>query len=300
MSATLLDGKALAAEIRKEVKEEIAASGLRPGLAVILVGEDPASLLYVKLKEKAAAEAGISVQRFDFGPDAEESSITSKIRELNADPSINGILVQLPLPPALNPNAIISQINPEKDVDGFHPKNVTGPLSPGIAGPLELIKKTGADLKGRHAVVVGNSSVFTQSFCDPLRAMHVRAEPTYPENFELMKKADILVVAVGRPGFVKPEMVKPGAIVIDIGTNRAGNPSDPSGTAKTVGDVSPEVAETASYITPVPGGVGPMTVAMLMKNIFELAKRQAEARSLDSLSEAESHDVRGGENDRGR
>lgn len=267
MPATLLDGKKEAAVIRAAVKEEIASSGLTPSLAVILVGEDPASQLYVGLKEKAAAEVGIIVSRFDYRADVSENAIISKIRELNRDPSVNAILVQLPLPLAINPNAVIAEIDPNKDVDGFHPQNTTGILSPGIAGPLELIQKTGTELKDKHAVIVGNSAVFTQSFCDPLRAMDVRAEPTYPENFELIKQADILVVAVGRAHFIKPEMVKAGAIVIDIGTSKING--------KTVGDVAPEVSEVASFLTPVPGGVGPMTVAMLLKNALELAKLQA-------------------------
>jgi len=266
MPAILLDGKIEAQKIRAELKEEITASGLKPGLAVILVGSDPASLLYVNLKEKAATEAGIVVHRFDYSADVDEATIVSKIHELNNDKNVNGILVQLPLPEKLNPNAIILEIDPAKDVDGFHPKNTTGLLSPGIAGPLALLDKTGVDLVDKHAVVIGNSAVFAQSFCDALRERHIRAEPTYPGNAALMKVADILVVAVGRPAFIKPEMVKPGAIVIDIGTNKVGG--------KTVGDVSPEVAEAASFMTPVPGGAGPMTVAMLLKNVVELYKQQ--------------------------
>lgn len=270
MSATLLDGKTLAASIRQEVKEEIASAGLKPGLAVILVGDDPASHLYVSLKEKAAIEVGIVVYRFDYPATTDERAIVEKIRELNVDAKVNGILVQLPLPEAMNPNMVIAAIDPAKDVDGFHPKNTTGILSPGIAGPLELLKKTGVELKDKHAVVVGKSAVFTQSFCDPLRVMHVRAEPTYPENLELMKQADILIVAVGRPAFIKTEMVKPGAIVIDIGTSKV--------EGKTVGDVAPEVMDIASFLTPVPGGVGPMTVAMLLKNTVELCKQQTSAK----------------------
>jgi methylenetetrahydrofolate dehydrogenase (NADP+) / methenyltetrahydrofolate cyclohydrolase len=268
MSAKILDGKTEAARIRAEIKEEISEQGLKPCLAVILAGDDPASHLYVGLKQKAAAEVGIEVRRYDYPADADERELTEKIRELGADSSVNGILVQLPLPAKLNPNAVIAAIDPAKDADGFHPKNVTGLLSPGIAGPLELIKKTGVTLKGLHAVVVGNSAVYTQSFCDPLRVLGCRAEPTFPENAELMRQADILVVAAGRPGFVKPDMVKEGAIVIDIGTSKVNG--------KTVGDVSPEVAEKAAYLTPVPGGVGPMTVAMLLKNTVELCKQQKE------------------------
>jgi methylenetetrahydrofolate dehydrogenase (NADP+)/methenyltetrahydrofolate cyclohydrolase len=269
MSAAILDGKNEALKIRAEIKKEIAAQGIKPVLAVILVGDDPASLLYVSLKEKAATEAGIAVQRFDFPAETEERAVISKIRELNADPGINAILVQLPLPDRLNPNAIIMEMDPEKDVDGFHPKNVTGIISPGIAGPLALLDKTGVDFKDKHAVIVANSAVFGQSFCDALRDRDVRAEPTYPENSELIKNADLLVVAVGRPGFIKPGMVKPGATVIDIGTNKVDG--------KTVGDVSPETSAVAAFMTPVPGGVGPMTVAMLLKNTVALYKRQKEA-----------------------
>lgn len=266
MPASILDGKTEALKIRADIKKEIAEQGLKPGLAVILVGTDPASLLYVSLKEKAATEAGIAVHRFDFPAETEERAVISKIRELNADPAINAILVQLPLPERLNPNAIIMEIDPEKDVDGFHPKNVTGIISPGIAGPLALLDKAELELKDKHAVVVANSAVFGQSFCDALRARDMRAEPTYPENAELIKKADVLVVAVGRPGFIKPEMIKPGAAVIDIGTTKA--------EGKTVGDIDPGTAAVASFMTPVPGGVGPMTVAMLLKNAVELYKRQ--------------------------
>jgi methylenetetrahydrofolate dehydrogenase (NADP+)/methenyltetrahydrofolate cyclohydrolase len=266
MSAILLDGKTEATRIRAELKEEITASGLKPGLAVILVGSDPASLLYVNLKEKAANEIGIKVFRSDLSITVTETELLAKIRDLNADAAVNGILVQLPLPEQFNPNEAIGAIDPAKDVDGFHPKNMTGLLSPGISGPLELIKKTGIELTGKHAVVVGNSDVFTQSFCDALRAAGAHAEPTYPENAELIKNADLLVVAVGRPGFIKADMVKTGAIVIDIGTNKVDG--------KTVGDVSPEVSEVASFLTPVPGGVGPMTVAMLLKNVVELYKQQ--------------------------
>jgi len=276
MSAIILDGKTEAQKIRDEIRDEIREQGLKPCLAVILVGDDPASHLYVNLKVKAATEVGIEVRRSDYPVETDERTISAKIRELNDDAAVNAVLVQLPLPQALNPNAIIAAIDPAKDVDGFHPKNMTGLLSPGIAGPLELIKKTGVGLKGKHAVVVGNSAVYTQSFCDPLRELDARAEPTYPGNSALMAAADILIVAVGRPGFVKPDMVKPGAIVVDVGTNKV--------EGKTVGDVSPEVAAKAAYLTPVPGGVGPMTVAMLLKNTVELYKQQnpVEAKPLQA------------------
>lgn len=266
MSAIILDGKKLAEEIRNRLKTEIATNKITPTLGVILVGDDPASHLYVSLKEKAALEVGITVKRRDFPAEATEASIIGQIREWNADPTINAILVQLPLPEKLNPNAVIFEIAPNKDVDGFHPKNTTGIISPGIAGCLALIDKTGVEINGKHAVVVGNSPVFTQTFVDALRQKHSVAEPTFPENFELMKKADLLIVAVGRPGWIKPEHIKPGAIVIDVGTNKVAG--------KTVGDVAPEAAAVASYITPVPGGVGPVTVAKLLENCVTLYKQQ--------------------------
>lgn len=262
----ILDGKKIAEEIRARLKKEIEKKKISPCLGVILVGNDPASVLYVSLKEKAANEVGIEIRRRDFDANAGETEIISQIKEWNADEKINGILVQLPLPEKLNPNAVVAEIDPAKDVDGFHPKNTTGLLSPGIAGAIALIQKTKTDLKSKHAVVVGNSPVFTQTFVDALRHMGAEAEPTYPENFELMKKADLLVVAVGRPAWIKSEHVKAGAIVIDVGTNKVDG--------KTVGDVSPEVAGVAAFMTPVPGGVGPVTVAKLLENCVELYKRQ--------------------------
>ncbi len=266
MPAILLDGKKLAEEIRTRLKKEIADKKITPTLGVILVGNDIASHLYVSLKEKAALLIGIKVIRHDYSENDEEVEIISQIREWNNDPNINGILVQLPLPNKFNPNVVINEINPTKDVDGFHPKNTTGIISPGIAGCLALAEKTGIDLSGKHAVVVGNSPVFTQTFVDALRHRHMVAEPTYPENFELIKNADLLVVAVGRPGWIKAEHIKPGAIVIDIGTNKVDG--------KTVGDVAPEVINTASYLTPVPGGVGPVTVAKLLENCVTLCEQQ--------------------------
>ena len=266
MSAIILDGKKLAEEIRGRIKEKISENKITPTLGVILVGDDPASRLYVSLKEKASLEVGIKVKRRDFTADTTEAAIIAQIREWNSDPQVNAILVQLPLPAEFNPNIVIGEINPAKDVDGFHPKNTTGIVSPGIDGCLALIELTGVEISGKHAVVVGNSPVFTQTFVDALRHKHAIAEPTFTENFELMKKADVLVVAVGRPGWVKAEQVKPGAIVVDVGTNKIDG--------KTVGDVAPDVANVASYITPVPGGVGPVTVAKLLENCVTLYEQQ--------------------------
>ena len=223
-------------------------------------------LLFLCNQEKAALEVGIKVIRYDLPSDVPESEITNRICEWNADKNMNGILVQLPLSEKFNPNIVIGEIDPAKDVDGFHPKNTTGLISPGIAGCLALIEKTGEKISGKHAVIVGNSPVFTQSFVDALRRKHAIAEPTYPENFELMKKADILVVAVGRPGWIKAGHIKKGAIVIDVGTNKIHG--------KTVGDVAPDAATVASYMTPVPGGVGPVTVAKLLENCLVLYRQQ--------------------------
>ncbi len=182
--------------------------------------------------------------------------------------------MQLPLPDQLNPNTVIAALDPKKDVDGFHPDNRTGVLPPVVAGTLVLLNKTG-NLKNKHAVVIAKSQVFAQNFCDALRVRDMHAEPTFPENVELMLHADILITAVGRPGYVTTEMVKPGATVIDIGTTIIDG--------KSVGDVAPEVAQIAGYLTPVPNGVGPMTVAMLLRNVVELCRQQSN-RAADSKS----------------
>jgi methylenetetrahydrofolate dehydrogenase (NADP+) / methenyltetrahydrofolate cyclohydrolase len=266
MPAILLDGKKLAEEIRGRIKEEITANKITPTLGVILVGTDPASHLYVALKEKAALEVGIKVIRYDLPSDIPEFDIVHRIREWNADKKLNGILVQLPLPKNLDPDAVIGEIDPAKDVDGFHPKNTTGIISPGIGGCLALIDKTEVDISGKRAVVVGKNTVFTKTLVNALGNKGAVAEAAAPENFELVKKADILVVAVGRPGWIKAKNIKPDAIVIDVGTNKV--------LGKTVGDVAPDAATVASYMTPVPGGVGPVTVAKLLENCLELYKQQ--------------------------
>jgi len=268
MSATLLDGTAIAKTIREEMKEQIKAEGLAPGLGIVLVGDDPASRLYVSLKEKAAAEIGIRVFRTDLPADTSERTVIEKVRAYNDTREVHGILVQMPLPDTVNPNAVVAALAPEKDADGFHPQNRTGVLPPVVAGSLVLLHKTG-DIAGRRAVVVSRNPVFGQTFCDALRERDVRAEPTYPENASLMREADILIVAIGSPGFLTPEMVKPGAVVIDVGVSTVGG--------RTVGDAAPGVAEVASFLTPVPGGVGPMTVAMLLRNVVELCRRERKA-----------------------
>jgi methylenetetrahydrofolate dehydrogenase (NADP+)/methenyltetrahydrofolate cyclohydrolase len=266
MSAKILDGTAAARTIREELKATVAREGLHPTLAVILVGDDEASALYVSLKEKVAQEIGITVTRFNYPTATDEREVIHQIRELNKDTNVNGILVQLPLPPELNPNAVTNEIDPEKDVDGFNPHDRTDWLPPVVAGAVILLNKTG-DIAGKHAVVIGNSAVFTQTFCDALRERDVRAEPTFPDNVELIRTADIIVTAVGRPYYLTAEMVKPGATVIDIGTSKYDG--------KTVGDVAPDVVEVAAFLSPVPGGVGPMTVAMVSRNVVELCRRQS-------------------------
>jgi methylenetetrahydrofolate dehydrogenase (NADP+)/methenyltetrahydrofolate cyclohydrolase len=279
MPAQLLDGKAIADIILKEMKETIIRENLTPGLAVILVGNDPASALYVGLKEKAAQEIGITVFKYTFPETASEAEVIHQIKKYNADLKVHGILVQLPLPGELNANSIIAEMDPNKDVDGFHPHNKTGVLPPVVAGTIILLNKTG-NIAGKHAVVVANNPVFSQTFCDALRDREVRAEPTFVGNTALMREADILVTALGKPGSITKDMIKPGATVIDVGISKVGE--------QTVGDVAPEVADVAAYMTPVPGGVGPMTVAMLLRNVVELCR-------LNGLTEPEGNDVRNSE-----
>ena len=237
MPAQSLDGKSTADVILSEIKETIAKENLTPGLAVILVGDDPASVLYVGLKEKAAKEAGITVFRYDFPETANEAEVIDRIKICNADKAVDAILVQLPLPETLNSNAVIAAMNPNKDVDGFHPENTTGVLPPVVAGTIILLNKTG-NIIGKHAVVVSANPVFSQTFCDALRERGVRAEPTFPGNAELIRQADIIVTAVGKPASLTKEMVKAGATVIDVGIAKVGD--------KTTGDVAPEVNEVAA------------------------------------------------------
>ncbi len=273
MSAQILDGKALAAEIRSEVKTQVAAlaeKGVSTALAVILVGDDSASQVYVRNKIKACADTGIRSLEFRMPAETTQQQLLAKIAELNADESVDGILVQLPLPKQINADAVIAAIDPAKDVDGFHVANagalVTGkqgfvPCTP--FGVMRLIEKSGVNPRGKSAVIVGRSNIVGK----PMALLLLAADATVtvahsrtPDLSAVTRNADILVAAVGRAKLIKADMVKPGAVVIDVGMNRDEN-------GKLCGDVDfAEVKEIAGSITPVPGGVGPMTIAMLMQN----------------------------------
>ncbi len=273
MSAQILDGKALAAEIRSEVKTQVAAlaeKGVSTALAVILVGDDSASQVYVRNKIKACADTGIRSLEFRMPAETTQQQLLAKIAELNADENVDGILVQLPLPKQINADAVISAIAPAKDVDGFHVANagalVTGkqgfvPCTP--FGVMRLIEKSGVNPRGKSAVIVGRSNIVGK----PMALLLLAADATVtvahsrtPDLSAVTRNADILVAAVGRAKLIKADMVNPGAVVIDVGMNR-------DETGKLCGDVDfAEVKEIAGSITPVPGGVGPMTIAMLMQN----------------------------------
>jgi methylenetetrahydrofolate dehydrogenase (NADP+)/methenyltetrahydrofolate cyclohydrolase len=273
MTARIIDGKAHAATLRAELKVEVASlaeRGLRPGLAVIIVGDNAASRTYVRHKVLACEEAGVLSQLHEFPGDATEDELLTRIRILNADPRIHGILVQLPLPRHIDEACVLAAVIPEKDVDGFHVHSAGAlligaphfvPCTP--AGIMYLLDKEGIQIAGKHAVVVGRSNIVGK----PMALLLLQKDATVtichsktPELASHTRRADILIAAVGRTGLIGAEMVKPGACVIDVGTNR-----QPDG--KLRGDVDFEkVKEVAGSITPVPGGVGPMTVAMLVAN----------------------------------
>ncbi len=287
MSAQIIDGKAIADEIRKEVAQEVArfvaAGKPKPGLATVLVGENPASKVYVSSKQKACAELGMESFGFHLPQDATQEQVEGLVRELNADPRVNGILVQLPLPSHLDEESVLRSISLEKDVDGFHPINIGRlaqkgrdplfvPCTP--LGCMVLLEKVGVKLEGANAVVLGRSNIVGM----PMALLLVRANATvticHSRTKDLpgvVRSADVLIAAVGRAKMVRGDWVKPGAVVIDVGINRIDDPTHPKG-SRLVGDVDfDEVKEVAAAITPVPGGVGPMTIAMLMKNTFHAA-----------------------------
>jgi methylenetetrahydrofolate dehydrogenase (NADP+) / methenyltetrahydrofolate cyclohydrolase len=279
MSARILDGKKIAQEFRAEIKQRVihrTASGKRPpGLAVIKVGEDHASEVYVRNKREACAEAGFISFDFDMPADVSQQKILSQIDQMNADPDVDGILVQLPLPKHVDQTIIIERIHPDKDVDGFHPYNI-GRLAQRIPrlrpctpfGIMRLLKHTGDALEGKEAVVVGASNIVGRPMSLELLLAGCTVTTCHRYTKDLpghIARADVLVVAVGKPGMVKGDRIKPGAIVVDVGINRL-----PSG--KLVGDVDFESArKRAGWITPVPGGVGPMTVATLLSNTLDAA-----------------------------
>ena len=288
MSANIIDGKQIGQEIRDGVKaaiEDRLQRGLRaPGLATVLVGENPASQVYVRNKQKACAEVGINSFGYDLPEDSTQDEVETLVRKLNADPAVNGILVQLPLPRHLDEEKVLSAIDLNKDVDGFHPVNIGRlaqkgrepvfvPCTP--AGCMVLLERAGAQLSGANAVVLGRSNIVGM----PVALLLVKANATVTichsrtrDLPSVVRQADILVAAIGQPEFVKKEWVKPGAIVIDVGINRKEDASAKRG-YRLVGDVAfDEVSEVASAITPVPGGVGPMTIAMLLKNTLRAAE----------------------------
>ena len=280
MTAQIIDGKAIAQEVRMEWKvraDRLVARGVTPGMAVIIVGNDPASKVYVANKVKACKELGLYSIHIELPENATEAELLAEIETLNRDPRIHGILVQLPLPKHLDAHRVIEAINPDKDVDGFHEKNV-GALVTGETpfpsctpyGVMVMLEKTGVQIEGRHAVVVGRSNIVGKPMA--LLLLHKNATVTIctSKTVDLAKHtrdADILVAAVGKPNFITKDMVKPGAVVIDVGINR-------NSEGKLVGDVDfANVKEVAGYITPVPGGVGPMTIAMLIANTVRAAER---------------------------
>ena len=277
----LIDGKAVSLQVKQQVKQEcdkLKTKGVIPGLAVIIVGDDPASQVYVRNKEKACEECGFYSVKYALDADTTQSELNALIDKLNKDEKINGILCQLPLPKHLDDKEVINRIDPIKDVDAFHPVNVGAimigdynflPCTP--AGVMELIHSTGVDVTGKKAVVIGRSNIVGKPMAMLLLHENATVEITHSKTLDLKsitKEADILVAAIGRAKFVTADMVKNGAIVIDVGMNRDEN-------GKLCGDVDFEnVKDKCSFITPVPGGVGPMTISMLMRNTLTAAKLQ--------------------------
>nr|ACG31649.1 C-1-tetrahydrofolate synthase, cytoplasmic [Zea mays] len=287
--AQIIDGKAIAADVRREVAADVAAlssaHGLVPGLAVVIVGSRKDSQTYVNMKRKACAEVGICSIDVDLPEDISETALVAEVHRLNADPAVHGILVQLPLPKHINEEKILSEISIEKDVDGFHPLNIGKlamkgreplfvPCTP--KGCMELLSRSGVTVKGKRAVVVGRSNIVGL----PVSLLLLKADATVsvvhsrtPDPESIVREADIVIAAAGQAMMIKGDWIKPGAAVIDVGTNSIDDPTRKSG-YRLVGDVDFAAAsKVAGYLTPVPGGVGPMTVAMLLKNTVDGAKR---------------------------
>ena len=277
--AKIIDGKAVSAKVKEQVRKEaetLREKGIEIGLAVVIVGDNPASRVYVNNKKKACAEVGFNSYEYALPEETTEAELLELVEKLNSDGKVNGILVQLPLPKHINENAIINAIRPDKDVDAFHPENVGHimigdfsflPCTP--AGVMELIAETGVDVCGKNCVVIGRSNIVGKPMA--MLLLHKNGTVTIchsrTKNLEeICSNADILVAAVGKAGFVTPDMVKAGAVVIDVGMNR-------NAEGKLCGDVDYTACfDKAGYITPVPGGVGPMTIAMLMRNTLTAAK----------------------------
>lgn len=287
-SAQIIDGKAIAAALRQEIAREVearvAGGRSRPGLATVLVGENPASQVYVRMKQKACAQVGIESYGYTLPADASQEEVEALVQKLSDDPKVHGILVQLPLPAGLDEEKILNTIRIEKDVDGFHPMNIGRlaqkgrdpwyiPCTPN--GVMYLLQKTGVPLEGAEAVVLGRSNIVGM----PVALLLVKENATvticHSRTRDLpavTRKADVLIAAVGRPEMVRGDWVKPGAVVIDVGVNRVEDPATKKG-YRLVGDVAfEEVKQVARAITPVPGGVGPMTIAMLLRNTVRATK----------------------------
>ncbi len=289
MTARLLEGKPVAAQIRNDIKEQVrglAERGVRPALTMIRVGEDPGSVVYMRAKAKASDEVGMHSSIVALPQETGEESLKALLREIAQDINVHGVIVQLPLPVRLDPLRILELMDPRKDVDGFHPLNVGRlvmgepvflPATP--AGICELLARNAVDVEGAHVVVLGRSNIVGKPLANylSLKRKGLNATVTLCHSFsrnlsDITRSADILVAAIGSAGFVRGSMVSPGAVVVDVGTNRVPDQSSPSGT-RLVGDVLfDEVREVASAITPVPGGVGPMTVAMLLKNTLQACR----------------------------
>ena len=284
--ANIIDGKAISAAIRAEIKAETekfaAENGYRPGLAVIIVGEDPASQVYVRNKRRACEEVGFYSEAYELDANTTQDELNALVDKLNADPAIHGILCQLPLPKHLDENEVILRIDPKKDVDAFHPTNVGRimigdysflPCTP--AGVMALLERSGIDIKGKECVVVGRSNIVGKP--QAMLLLHAHGTVTICHSrtkdlAEVCRRADILVAAIGKADFFTGDMIKEGAVVIDVGMNRRAD-------GKLTGDVDfDSVAPKASYITPVPGGVGPMTITMLMQNTLTAAREAAKAK----------------------
>jgi len=250
MPAKLIDGKKIADNLLLNIKKQVPKLKKRPGLAIILIGNNPASELYLRLKKEACEKAGITFHSYLLEQDSSEEKIIEVIKFLNNDPDITGILVQLPLPKKFDTDKIIQAIDPAKDVDGFHPNSKF--ISPNVLGIIELIKSTGEDLTNKKITILSNSIKFIKPF-----------KKLLPNNKISSKdlKANILIVALGNPHYIKPEMIKKDAILIDVGINKIKN--------KVIGDIDPACDKIAAWRSPVPGGVGPMTIAMLLKNLID-------------------------------
>jgi methylenetetrahydrofolate dehydrogenase (NADP+)/methenyltetrahydrofolate cyclohydrolase len=291
MTAKTLDGKATAATIKAELRtrvEALAARGITPGLGTLLVGEDPGSLSYVAGKHRDCAEVGIASIREDLPADATQEEIEAAVRRLNEDPACTGFIVQLPLPRGIDTNRVLELVDPDKDADGLHPTNlgrlvlrvneeITSPLPCTPRGIVELLTRYGIGLDGADVTVVGRGTTVGRSIGLLLTRREVNATVTLTHTGtvdlgEHTRNADVIVAAAGVPGIVTADLVKPGAVVIDVGVSRVTDVD--SGKARIVGDVDPGVAEVAAWVSPNPGGVGPMTRAMLLANVVETAERQ--------------------------